>query len=86
MINEIQTLLEKTEIVYLEVNLKNGDSFNIRQPNQNIGNDVEVIDDSIIKWVQVKDNGCTYENYIRVDDISMITGIYNCPSLLEDNE
>lgn len=85
MLDKLDKLLKK-QCTYIEINLKNSDSWSIRQPNQNSKNTIEILDDDIIKWTQIYDDGCTYENYIDSKDISFITGIYNCPSLLEEDE
>ena len=85
MLKQIEDALSK-DITYIDLGLRNGDTYNIYQPNQNKGNDIEILSDSdILKWTQIYDNGCTYENYVRNDDIVSLTIICNCPSLLEDD-
>lgn len=86
MKNKIQGLLDKN-LEDIEFTLKNGDSLGMRNPNSGKQHTIEIDDEkNLIKWVQVFDDGCTYENYINIDDISFVTGIYNCPALLEDEE
>lgn len=86
MKDKIQVLLDK-DLEDIEFTLKNGDSLSMRNPNSGNQHTIEIEDEkNLIKWVQVFDDGCTYENYINIDDISFVTGIYNCPALLEDEE
>ena len=86
MEEKIQYLLTEKQCVYMEVNLKNNDTYNIYMPNQDKGNTV-AIDNGILQWTQESNDGCIYERYIKVDEISFVTGIYNCPQLIrsEDN-
>lgn len=84
MQEKIQTLLDKNCSV-IEFNLKNGDTLSIDANTKE--HTISIDEDSnIVKWVQVYDDGCTYENYINISHISFVTGIYNCPALLEDEE
>ena len=86
MREKIENLLKKN-CRYLEINVKNGDNYSIYKPNQEgSGNEFEILDDDFIKWTQYIDDGCTYENYFKIAEITFVTGLYNCPSLLEDEE
>ena len=79
MREKIENLLKKN-CRYLEINVKNGDSYSIYKPNQEgSGNEFEILDDDFIKWTQYIDDGCTYENYFKIAEITFVTGLYNCP-------
>ena len=79
MREKIETLLEK-KLRYLEINVKNGDTYTVYEPNkEGSGNTFEILDEEYIKWVQHVDDGCTYENYFRISEIIFVTGLYNCP-------
>ena len=84
MKEKIEALLEE-ECDYLELYLKQNNNFTIRKPNQGGNNNLEFIDDgTILKWVQTNENGCTYKNFIKVSEITFVTGILDCPKLIED--
>lgn len=86
MIEKIEYLLEK-ECNYIEINLKNNDTFSIYMPNQNDINTIELIDDNtILHWTQLNKDGCVYENFIKVDEIAFVTGMYNCPQLIRSED
>lgn len=79
MREKIENLLKKN-CRYLEINVKNGDNYSIYKPNQKgSGNELEILDDDFIKWTQYIDDGCTYENYFKIAEITFVTGLYNCP-------
>ena len=87
MKEKIEYLIEK-ECTYIEISLKNNDSFSIYMPNQNKGDVIEFVsDDTVIHLTTSSKDGCIYENFIKMDEIAFVTGIYNCPQLIrsEDN-
>ena len=81
MLDKLDKLL-KENCDSINISLKNNDSFFLDKPNK--GNIVEVEGD-VLKWVQTGYDGCTYENYIKGDEIVSVTGTYNCP-VSEDEE
>ena len=86
MKEKIEILLEK-DLRYLEINMKNGDSYSIYRPNkEDSGNTFEVLDDEFVKWVKHIDDGCTYENYFKISEMTFVTGLYNCPELVAEIE
>lgn len=82
MKEKIEDLLEKN-LQYLELNLRNGDSFSINEPNKDV-NMVSLLDNDIVFWKQTHADGCVYENYFRISEISFVVGVYDCPQVLED--
>jgi len=84
MQEKIETLLEKN-CRYIELNLKNEDCFSIYKPNQGEGNEIAIAD-GMIQWIQRSDDGCIYENYCHIDEIAYVTGIYDCPEAVEEEE
>ena len=76
MQEKIEYLLEK-ECRTIHIVLKNGNIMNIITPNQN--DNTVTIEDGYIKWVKNEIDGCIYEAFVPIDEISYIEGSYGCP-------
>ena len=87
MKEKIEFLLEKSQLRYIEINLKNGDSFSITKPNQSGSINTIAFVNNVLQWVQVHNDGCTYENFIDIGEIAFVTGLYGCPESINiDND
>lgn len=79
MKGKIENLLKK-DCRHLEMHLKSKDILNVFEPNrEGSKNTIEVLDDGFIKWMQYIDDGCTYERYLEISEIALVSGLYNCP-------
>lgn len=79
----VENLVDDTKnknYAYIDVILKNNDSFSIYRPNIDV-NTISV-DGTIFKWTQIgRNDGCVYTHYIDIGEIAYIVGITDCPAI-----